>query len=153
MSHLRLCIAQFPVWVGIRVLAIFLAFLPGAIVATQFLEISVGAVTYQVQVAQTSPERRQGLMQRVSLDRYRGMLLVYRKSGDHRIWMKNMLIPLRVYWIDANFNVIGMRRLEPCEYTPCPVYSVNRQSLYILELADYDHSLALGDRLVGIRID
>lgn len=132
-------------------LAIFLAFLPGAIVATQFLEISVGAVTYQVQVAQTSPERRQGLMQRVSLDRYRGMLLVYRKSGDHRIWMKNMLIPLRVYWIDNDARVIEMQRLEPCQQSPCPVYAASRPSRYVLELSDHEHALKAGDIIDGLR--
>ncbi len=121
--------------------------------AAETLELTLGSEVYQVELAINTAQRQQGLMFRRELARRQGMLLVYQQPGDYRIWMKNMLIPLRVYWIDANFNVIGVRRLEPCEYSPCPVYSVNRLSLYILELADFDHPLALGDRLVGIRID
>lgn len=79
------------------------------------------------------------------------MLLVYPQPGDHRIWMKNVLIPLRVYWIDAGFNVIGMRRLEPCSADPCPVFAVEKDSQYVLELGDYDHPLAPGDSIDGLR--
>lgn len=150
MSHLRLCIAQILVWTAFRGPAIFLVFLPGGTVASQFLEISVGAVKYQVEVAQTGPERRQGLMRRASLDRHSGMLLVYQKSGDHRIWMKNMLIPLRVYWIDSDARVIEMQRLEPCQEAPCPVYGATRASRYVLELSDHEHALEAGDIIEGL---
>ena len=121
--------------------------------AAETLELTLGSESYQVELAMSAAQRQQGLMFRRQLACRQGMLLVYQQPGDYRIWMKNMLIPLRVYWIDANFNVIGVRRLEPCEYSPCPVYSVDQPSLYILELADYDHPLGLGDRLAGIRID
>ena len=89
-------------------------------------------------------------MQRQYLAPRQGMLLVYAQQGDHRIWMKNMLIPLWVYWIDAGHRVIARRRLEPCKQQPCPVYSANGDSRYILELGDYDHPLAVGDRVAGI---
>lgn len=81
------------------------------------------------------------------------MLFVYPQAGDHRIWMKNMLIPLRVYWIDANSVVIGVQRLEPCNVEPCPVYAVAGDSQYILELGDYDHPLDVGDKIENIRGD
>jgi hypothetical protein len=89
-------------------------------------------------------------MQRQYLAARQGMLLVYSWPGDHRIWMKNMLIPLWVYWIDAGHMVIERRRLEPCTQQPCPVYSASGDSLYVLELGDYEHPLAVGDRVAGI---
>ena len=61
-----------------------------------------------------------------------------------------MLIPLWVYWIDASHTVIGMRRLEPCIQQPCPVYSANGDSQYVLKLGDYEHPLAVGDQVTGI---
>jgi uncharacterized membrane protein (UPF0127 family) len=62
-----------------------------------------------------------------------------------------MLIPLRVYWIDASSVVIGIQRLEPCNAEPCPVYAVAGDSLYVLELGDYDHPLDVGDKIENIR--
>jgi hypothetical protein len=89
-------------------------------------------------------------MYRQQLDSRQGMLLVYSRAGDHRIWMKNMRIALRVFWIDDNFTVISVQRLEPCGSSPCPVYSAPRAARFILELGDYDHSLAAGDKIEGL---
>jgi len=117
------------------------------------IELELGQSIYQVEMATTPGQRQQGLMHRQQLAPGEGMLLVYQQAGDHRIWMKNMLIPLRVYWIDEEFTVIDMQRLEPCVGPPCPVYSVTRDSRYILELGDYEHPLAPGDKIKEIRID
>jgi hypothetical protein len=118
--------------------------------AADTLELTLGAEVYQVELATTTEQRRQGLMQRDYLAARQGMLLVYPWPGDHRIWMKNMLIPLWVYWIDAGHMVIEKRRLEPCIQQSCPVYSANGDSRYVLELGDYEHPLAVGDRVAGI---
>jgi hypothetical protein len=118
--------------------------------AAPTLELTLGPEVYQVELATTTEQRRRGLMQRQHLAPRQGMLLAYSESGDHRIWMKNMLIPLWVYWIDAEHMVIGRQRLEPCLQQPCPVYSVNVDSRYVLELGDYDHPLAVGDRVGGL---
>ncbi|TNF91173.1 MAG: DUF192 domain-containing protein [Gammaproteobacteria bacterium] len=119
--------------------------------AAEFIQLEIGDQSYRIELALTSSERRQGLMQRNSLDRYGGMLLVYRQPGDHRIWMKNMRIPLRVYWIDSDFEVISMQRLEPCQSNPCPVFSATKPSSYILELSDDEHELRPGDRIEGLK--
>jgi uncharacterized membrane protein (UPF0127 family) len=118
--------------------------------AARTLQLTLGAEVYQVELAATTEQRRRGLMQRQHLASRQGMLLVYSEPGDHRIWMKNMLIPLWVYWIDADHMVIDRRRLEPCRRQPCPVYSAQRDSRYVLELGDYDHPLAIGDRVAGL---
>lgn len=121
--------------------------------AADTLELTLGSEVYQVELAATTEQRRRGLMQRQYLAPRQGMLLVYPQSGNHRIWMKNMLIPLWVYWIDATHTVVGRLRLEPCIQQPCPVYSANADSKYILELGDYEHPLAVGDRVAGILIN
>ena len=110
----------------------------------------IGNEVYQVELATTPEERSRGLMYRRQLDSRGGMLLVYRSPGYHRIWMKNVQIPLWVYWIDGNSEVIGARRLEPCTSDPCQVYAVEKPSLYVLELADRDHGLLPGDRIRGL---
>ena len=123
---------------------------PGNTAAGEIIELEVGQSFYQVELAVTSAQRRQGLMYRQQLDSRQGMLLVYSRAGDHRIWMKNMRIALRVFWIDEAFTVISAQRLEPCSSSPCPVYSAPRNARFILELGDYDHKLATGDKIEGL---
>ncbi len=117
------------------------------------LELRLAQDDYQVELATSAEQRRLGLMHRSQLGPRQGMLLVYSQAGDHRIWMKNMLIPLRVYWIDASSVVIGVQRLEPCNVEPCPVYAVAGDSQYVLELGDYTHPLDVGDKIENIRGD
>ena len=127
------------------------AALPGA-VASGFIDLRIDDASYRVELATTAAERQLGLMHRHSLPADRGMLLVYPRDGEHAIWMKNMRIPLRVYWIDADYRVVAARRLEPCIADPCPTYRPAVESRYVLELSDREHPIALGDRLPGLRI-
>jgi len=116
----------------------------------QTIEFRLGQASYEIELARTAQQRRAGLMHRQYLSPRQGMLLIYAQAGDHRIWMKNMLIPLRVYWIDEDFTVVGMQRLQPCSGSPCPVYSVESDTRYVLELGDYEHPLASGDKIEGL---
>ena len=118
--------------------------------AGQIVELKVGQSVYRVELAVTQAQRRQGLMYRQQLDSEQGMLLVYPRPGDHRIWMKNMRIALRVFWIDDQFTVISAQRLEPCNSSPCPVFSAPRAARFVLELGDYAHDLGVGDKVEGL---
>ncbi len=113
-------------------------------------EMRVDGHVYRVEMATTSRQRQLGLMYRRELADDRGMLLVYPASGDHRVWMKNMSIALRVFWLDDDFRVVASRRLEPCSDSPCPVYGADSASRYILELNDRDHPVRVGDRFSGL---
>lgn len=124
-----------------------LLLLSSSVVLAQTIELRLGQASYQIEIAKTSAQRQRGLMHRQHLSPRQGMLLVYPQAGDHRIWMKNMLITLQVYWIDENFTVVGMQRLQPCSGSPCPVYSVESDTRYVLELGDYEHPLKPGDTI------
>ena len=113
-------------------------------------EIRVNGHTYRVEMATTSRQRQLGLMFRHELADDRGMLLVYPASGDHRVWMKNMSIAIRVFWLNEDFRVLASRRLEPCTRSPCPVYGADSPSRYILELNDRAHPVRIGDIFTGL---
>lgn len=147
MSQLGLLIVQTGKTWLVPVITLLLVVTPVNAIAARFIEIKIDADRYRIELARTPAERRQGLMHRQRLDQFGGMLLMYSRSGDHRIWMKNMSIALRVYWIDSDFTVIDSKRLEPCREDPCPVYSVTKPSMYVLELSDHDHALKPGDRI------
>jgi uncharacterized membrane protein (UPF0127 family) len=123
---------------------------PCAIAAPDTIELMLGQTSYRVELALTELQRRQGLMHREQLPSRGGMLLVYPWSGDHRIWMKNMRIPLRVLWIDEHFRIVQIRRLLPCRASPCPTFSAPLPVRYVLELSDIDHDVAPGDRIEGL---
>ena len=138
---------------AVALLSMLSCLLAGVTGPVSAAELQLGGDIYQIEMATTPAQRQQGLMYRSQLGRRQGMLLVYPRVGDHRIWMKNVPISLRVYWIDASFEVIEVQRLEPCRDEPCPIYAANRDSQYVLELGDYDHPLAAGDKIEGIRGD
>ena len=114
------------------------------------IEIRLNASHYRVELATTPVQRRRGLMFRKKLEADAGMLFVYPVAGDHRIWMKNTLIPLQVVWIDEEFRVISIQRLEPCIDQKCKVYGAQKPTRYILELSDHELDIKPGDVLEGI---
>jgi uncharacterized membrane protein (UPF0127 family) len=149
IASLRAVLSSRPLLAGVLILLLSLS----RINTVYALELKLGRDSYQVEMATTPQQRQLGLMHRSQLGPRQGLLLVYPQAGNHRIWMKNMLIPLRVYWIDASSVVLGVQRLEPCNTEPCPIYAVAGESQYVLELGDYTHSLKVGDRIENIRGD
>ena len=150
MSHSRLLIAQNRKWAAVATILCCLLLAPGGALAAGKLTLGIGGSEYRVELAITPEERSRGLMYRRGLDPYGGMLLVYRTPGNHLIWMKNMSIALRVFWIDTDHVVIDAQRLEPCAADPCPVYAAAGASQFVLELDDRDHNLRPGDRIEGL---
>jgi uncharacterized membrane protein (UPF0127 family) len=150
MSLSALLIAHFRKW---QIASVFLVFAGNAAADSRpanLLSIDIHGAVYRVELATTPETRARGLMFRESLDPHGGMLLVFAREGDRRIWMKNVPIALRVYWIDDDYEVVAELRLPPCKADPCPVYAAGRPARYVLELADRDHPLRVGDRINGL---
>ena len=106
---------------------------------------------YSIEIAKTSKQRQQGLMYRQNLDIRQGMLFVYPRPGNHRIWMKNTLIPLSVIWLDDNETVIEVKILPPCKLDPCPSYGVSKPAKYIIELSSEVMGVKSGDSIKGVK--
>jgi uncharacterized membrane protein (UPF0127 family) len=113
-------------------------------------EIGINQNRYQIELATDAEQRRRGLMHREHMAFDQGMLLVYPVTGDHRIWMKNMLIPLTVVWIGENLKIIEVQKLPPCKLDPCTIYSSANVSRYVLELNAEQHDIRVGDPVEGI---
>ncbi len=113
-------------------------------------QLNLGGEEYLLEIARSAKQRNHGLIFRDHLDERQGMLFIYPRSGNHRIWMKNTLIPLTVVWVDESNEVIGIKKLFPCDYDPCPSYGVSIPSKYILELSSGNHRLEPGRRIGGL---
>jgi len=79
----------------------------------------------------------------------RGMLFIFDKSGHYNIWMKEMIFPLDIAWLDKNFRIVHLERgVEPSTYPDSFVSEV--PAMYVLEVnAGYfqSHGVILGDAL------
>ncbi len=87
---------------------------------------------FQVEVADTDPERARGLMFRESLPRFGGMLFVYDQAQQVSFWMKNTLIPLDMLFFDESGRLVEVHEnAVPGDLTGIPSEEPVR---YVLEI-------------------
>ena len=93
-------------------------------------------IAFSVELAVTSQEKAQGLMGRASLERERGMLFIYQADATPSFWMRGMLIPLDIVWIDAEGVVVGITANVPPvqEGIQASLYYPPRPIRYVLEI-------------------
>ena len=90
---------------------------------------------FEVEIAKTLEQRRQGLMFRQSLDQDKGMLFDFGEQGKHSFWMKNMLIPLDIIWLNENNEVVFIRKnAQPCLEGKCESIMADKPARYVLEI-------------------
>ena len=91
---------------------------------------------FDVELAVTPEQRARGLMGREHLGDREGMLFIYEVEGLHGFWMRGMVIPLDILWIDADGVVAGVTaNVSPApEGTTPEIYSPPRPILYVLEI-------------------
>ena len=118
---------------------------PRVVIATD-----AGAVTVDVEIADTPSERETGLMNRESLAEDAGMLFDFGEESRGGFWMKDTLIPLSIAFADADGTILRILDMEPCTADPCQVYDPGvayRQALEVNQGAFERWGVAEGDRL------
>ncbi len=103
--------------------------------ATGRVELVEQKKSYQVEVAQTQPERALGLMHRSGLHPDAGMLFVYDNTSVKGVWMRHTLMALDVLFLSEDGVITDIiEQLKPCESMPCPIYESSQPARYMLEL-------------------
>lgn len=101
------------------------------------LEISIGdgkVVNLKVEIADTAEERVLGLSFRKYLGDYEGMYFVFEQNTNTSFWMKDMLIPLDILFIDETGFVVDIKEgQQPC-VSSCPSILSNTTYRYVLEV-------------------
>jgi uncharacterized protein len=113
-----------------------------------------GAVRLSVELARTSAQRSQGLMDRRSLPPRHGMLFLFPGRTHSGFWMKNTLIPLSIAFIGSDGRIQQLMDMEPCRADPCRVYVPRRPYVRALEVnrgAFRRWGVRVGDRVVLLR--
>ena len=76
------------------------------------IETSSKIVTINVEIAKTEAELTQGLSNRKSIDQNSGMYFELGQRAVTSFWMKEMLFPLDIIWID-NGTIVGIEKNAP----------------------------------------
>lgn len=95
--------------------------------------VTVGGERVSVDIADTEAAREQGLSGRTGLMDDEGMLFVFQTDGEHAFWMKDMLFPIDIVWIDASSTVVYVaKNASPASYPT--VFRPDTPARYVLEL-------------------
>ena len=85
-----------------------------------------------VEIAAQDGERQKGLMFRERMADDEGMLFLFATERYNSFWMHNTLIPLDMFFIDSDWNVVGVvENATPLTDDP---RRVDRMSRYVLEV-------------------
>lgn len=71
--------------------------------------ISLGEQNFEVEVADYDKARYCGLSFKEGLEDSDGMLFVFENSDFHGIWMREMLFPIDIIWLDENYRIINLK--------------------------------------------
>ncbi len=88
---------------------------------------------YNIELAITPVEQATGLMYRKEwTEKSQGMLFINKTPRQVSFWMKNTYLPLTMYYLDKNFNILEINHPIPLDENG--VISKSDQVQYIFEL-------------------
>lgn len=83
-------------------------------------------------IADTEEKRALGLSGRATLTENEAMLFVFKKPGIYGFWMKDMLFPIDMLWLDHEFKIVSMQTRATPQSFPT-VYQPTVVAQYVLE--------------------
>lgn len=86
-----------------------------------------------LEIADDSPSRQQGLMYRSSMSDKRGMLFIFEREAKQSFWMKNTKMSLDILYISGNKEIVTIyKHTQPYSTTSIPSF---KPALYVVELS------------------
>lgn len=102
------------------------------------ISLEINSHKFEVEVAETDADRKNGLMYRTQMNEGVGMLFIFERAGIYPFWMMNTFIPLDIIWIGEDKKVVYISRdVQPCKN---PVEAICKSiiptalSKYVLEI-------------------
>ena len=89
---------------------------------TAYATVTIGSLTYRVELAQTAEQQQAGLGNRQTLPAGTGMLFQFGSRSEQQVWMTGMRFPLDIAWI-ADGRVVALDTLATCaeaDESECP---------------------------------
>lgn len=114
------------------------------------INLKVGGVVVEAEVADDRMERSIGLMHRTVLRPGSGMLFVYPRARRLSFWMRNTPLPLSIAFIDASGTVVRIADMRPLDERHVPS---DWPALYALEVPQGwfgSVGVSIGDHVAGL---
>ena len=109
----------------------------------------LGGETLSLEVADTPSLRQKGLSGHPPLGDHEGMLFVFPEEGLHSFWMKDMLFPIDIIWLDREYRIVDVwERADPKSYPQA--VSPRLPARFVVELPAgffQEHNLKVGNIL------
>lgn len=104
--------------------------------------------TWRIKVAETLPQRVQGLSGIQELPLGAGLLFVFPTDDIHGIWMKDMNFPIDIVWINSEYVVVHIERnVSPDTYPR--VFRPSEHARYVLEInGGNGEKIKIGDEVI-----
>jgi len=91
--------------------------------------------SFDVEVAKTNQEREVGLMFVKDLPANSGMLFIFENETARSFYMKNMLIPLDIIWMDKDKKIVFIKKdAQPANFDSYEVIRPDKPAMFVLEL-------------------
>lgn len=90
-------------------------------------------IKFSVNIADTDQERVQGLSGTQYLNDDQGMFFIFEKPGYYGIWMKEMMFPIDIIFLDESLIVVDIKKdISPDTYPE--VFKPRAKAKYVLEI-------------------
>ncbi|MDO8579709.1 MAG: DUF192 domain-containing protein [bacterium] len=73
-------------------------------------EVTIGGKIFDAYVSDTEKLRENGLSGFTGLKNNEAMLFIFPNADIYGFWMKDMLFPIDILWIDDNFTVVSIKK-------------------------------------------
>ncbi len=101
-------------------------------------------------VADTPAKRERGLYGSIEFEDNKGMLFIFESPDKYGIWMKDMLFPIDIIWIDGNLKIVDIIENALPESFP-KVFAPKENAIFVLEVpagAVYEKNITIGDKIM-----
>ncbi len=100
------------------------------------IPISIGTKSLSAKVADSFAKRSLGLMHEKTLKKNNCMLFIFPFAQRYGIWMRNMLFPIDILWLDDEKKIVDYReKVQPAKGAfDFRTYFPKREARYVIEL-------------------
>ena len=137
--------------IGIAAVMALFFYRTSSVTTTEQMPITeFGGVSLKIEYAMTPETREQGFGGRKNIPSNYGMLFVFPKDGRYGFWMKDMLMPLDIFWLNSKGQVVYIAQ-DVATSTYPNVFYPTELARYVLETAAgfaKVHTIATGTPLL-----
>lgn len=102
-------------------------------------------------IAKSPQERTLGLSHRKYIGSYDGMWFIFEEDTEGGFWMKDMLIPLDIIFVDSSGFIVDIKETQQiCSDDFCPTIKPSKPYRYVLEVnANFckENGITIGDSI------